>query len=72
MTDQQIAIVASILSAGRLCVGWDDPAGHLRRIFSVETRDGEPVGVFSNGQWCALRTVLPEDIVAYFRPFADL
>ena len=69
MTDEQIAIVASILSADRLCVGWDDPAGHMRRIIAVETRDGEPVGMFGNGQWCALWAVKPVDIVAYFRPF---
>jgi hypothetical protein len=71
MTDQQIAIVTSILSANRLCVGWQDPAGPLRRIFSVETRGGEPAGVFENGQWCALRAVVAEDVVVYFRPFAD-
>lgn len=59
MTDQQIAIVASILSAGRLCVGWDNPAGHLRRILAVETWDGEPCGVFLDNTRRSLRDVNP-------------
>jgi len=70
MTDQQIEALRQVIARGRVCVGWDDPAGKLRRIVSIEERDGEPAGVFANGQWCALMAVCPEDIVAYFRPFA--
>jgi len=70
VTDDQIATVASIISAGRLCVGWDNPGGQ-RRIVAVTTLDGELCGVFADGRRVPLRTVDAADIVAYFRPFAD-
>ena len=73
MTDEQIEVVRAILAAGRLCVGWDDPNGPLRRIVSVEQRNGAACIVFGDGKWryCDV-DVEPVDIVAYFRPFAEL
>ena len=71
MTDEQIETVRAMIDAGRVCVGWEDPKGPLRRIVAIEWR-GEPAGVFDNDQWCALRTVEPVSIVVYFRPFAIL
>jgi len=72
MTDEQIETVRAMIEAGRVCVGWEDPNGPLRRILSIEMRDGETAGVFSDGRYVALDAVDPVSIIAYFRPFAIL
>jgi len=71
MTDEQIDELKDLLRSDTFCVGWDGPA-RLRRILAIETRDGEPAGVLSDGRFISLYDTDPVSIIVYRRPFAIL
>lgn len=62
MTEQQIADLQNLFSSG-FRLAWRDPSRPLREIVSMGIRDGEPVGIFSDGHWCSFLTACPEEML---------
>lgn len=73
MDDNQILVLTTILGKG-IRLAWCDPSGPMREIVSIGMRGEEPkepAGNFSDGTYCALWAVCPEDVVMFDSVFKE-